>query len=320
MKLVILDHHALNPGDMDLSEFRSFGEVIVYPRSKPEEVVERIGDAEMIFINKVIIDRKVMDACPNLRYVGVMATGYNVVDIEAAREHGIVVTNIPDYSTESVAQFTFALILARANRVFEHSASVHAGEWITSPDFSYWKYPLIDLRDKTLGIFGFGAIGQRVAKIALAMGMRVMYYTRTHHPELDTPECRYADVDTVLSQADIVTLHLPLSKDNAGMVCKDWIAKMKDGAWLINTARGGLIREEDLAEALRSGKLGYAASDVVSVEPMEADNPLLTAPNMTITPHIAWASFEARERLMKIAADNIRAYLVKAPINDVTRV
>lgn len=319
MKLVILDHHALNPGDMDLTEFRSFGEVIVYPRSKPEEVVERIGDAEMIFINKVVIDRKVMDACPNLKYVGVMATGYNVVDIDAARERGIVVTNIPDYSTESVAQFTFALILARANRVYEHSASVHAGEWIASPDFSYWKYPLVDLRDKTLGIFGFGAIGQRVAKIAQAMGMSVLYYTRTHHPELDSVQCHYADADTVLAQSDIVTLHLPLTKGNEGMVNASWIAKMKDGAWLINTARGGLICEADLAQALKNGKLAYAASDVVAVEPMAADNPLLSAPNMTITPHIAWASFEARERLMKIAAENIRSYLAGSPINNVAQ-
>lgn len=319
MKLVILDHHALNPGDMDLAEFRSFGEVIVYPRSKPEEVIERIGDAEMIFINKVVIDRKVMEACPNLRYVGVMATGYNVVDIEAARERGIVVTNIPDYSTESVAQFTFALILARANRVYEHSASVHAGEWIASPDFSYWKYPLIDMRDKTLGIFGFGAIGQRVAKIALAMGMRVLYYTRTHHPELDTDDCHYAPADTVLAQSDVVTLHLPLTKDNENMVNKEWIAKMKDGAWLINTARGGLICEADLAQALKDGKLAYAASDVVRTEPMAVDNPLLDAPNMTITPHIAWASFEARERLMKIAAENIRCYLAGCPQNNVAQ-
>lgn len=320
MKIVVLDGYVLNPGDISWAGFEEIGEVTVYDRSEPETVVERIGDAEIILTNKTVIDRGVIEKCHGLKYIGVNATGYNVVDVAAAKEAGIVVTNVPEYGTDAVAQFTFALMLELCNKVGLHSRSVASGDWIRTKDFSYNLAPLIDIRGKTLGIIGFGSIGSRVAQIAMAFGMNVLVNSRTEKPLPETPyisgsTISWADRETVLAEADIITLHCPLFPETARLINRESIAMMKDGAMLINTARGGLIAEQDLADALNSGKLAGAALDVVDKEPMAADNPLISAKNVIITPHIAWASVEARERLMGIAVENLKAYLAGNPCN-----
>ncbi|MBP3326245.1 MAG: D-2-hydroxyacid dehydrogenase [Coprococcus sp.] len=320
MKIVVLDGYVLNPGDISWAGFEEIGEVTVYDRSEPETVVERIGDAEIILTNKTVIDRGVIEKCHGLKYIGVNATGYNVVDVAAAKEAGIVVTNVPAYGTDAVAQFTFALMLELCNKVGLHSRSVASGDWIKTKDFSYNLAPLIDIRGKTLGIIGFGSIGSRVAQIATAFGMNVLVNSRTEKPLPEAPyisgsRISWADRETVLKEADIITLHCPLFPETERLINRESIAVMKDGAMLINTARGGLIAEQDLADALNSGKLAGAALDVVDKEPMAADNPLISAKNVIITPHIAWASVEARERLMGIAVENLKAYLAGNPCN-----
>lgn len=320
MKIVVLDGYVLNPGDISWAGFEELGEVTVYDRSEPTLVVERIGDAEVILTNKTVIDREVIEKCPCLKYIGVNATGYNVVDVAAAKEAGIVVTNVPAYGTDAVAQFTFALMLELCNKVGLHSRSVASGDWIRTKDFSYNLAPLIDIKGKTLGIIGYGSIGSRVAQIAMAFGMNVLVNSRTEKPLPDVSPIRdsrisWADRETVLRESDIITLHCPLFPETENMINKESIAMMKDGAMLINTARGGLIVEQDLADALNQGKLAGAALDVVGREPMEADNPLISAKNIVITPHIAWASVEARERLMGIAVENLKAYLAGKPCN-----
>lgn len=320
MKIVVLDGYVLNPGDISWAGFEEIGEVTVYDRSEPETVVERIGDAEIILTNKTVIDRGVIEKCHGLKYIGVNATGYNVVDVAAAKEAGIVVTNVPAYGTDAVAQFTFALMLELCNKVGLHSRSVASGDWIKTKDFSYNLAPLIDIRGKTLGIIGFGSIGSRVAQIAMAFGMNVLVNSRTEKPLPEAPyisgsRISWADRETVLKEADIITLHCPLFPETERLINRESIAVMKDGAMLINTARGGLIAEQDLADALNSGKLAGAALDVVDKEPMAADNPLISAKNVIITPHIAWASVEARERLMGIAVENLKAYLAGNPCN-----
>ncbi len=323
MKIVVLDGYVLNPGDISWAGFKEIGEVTVYDRSEPETVVERIGDAEVILTNKTVIDRGVIEKCHGLKYIGVNATGYNVVDVAAAREAGIVVTNVPAYGTDAVAQFTFALMLELCNKVGLHSRSVASGDWIRTEDFSYNLAPLIDIKGKTLGIIGFGSIGSRVAQIAMAFGMNVLVNSRTEKPLPEVPyisgsRISWADRETVLKEADIITLHCPLFPETERLINRESIAMMKDGAMLINTARGGLIAEQDLADALNSGKLAGAALDVVDKEPMAADNPLISAKNVIITPHIAWASVEARERLMGIAVENLKAYLAGNPCNVVS--
>lgn len=323
MKIVVLDGYVLNPGDISWAGFEEIGEVTVYDRSEPETVVERIGDAEIILTNKTVIDRAVIEKCHGLKYIGVNATGYNVVDVAAAKEAGIVVTNVPAYGTDAVAQFTFALMLELCNKVGLHSRSVASGDWIRAKDFSYNLAPLIDIKGKTLGIIGFGSIGSRVAQIAMAFGMNVLVNSRTEKPLPETPyisgsRISWADRETVLKEADIITLHCPLFPETERLINRESIAMMKDGAMLINTARGGLIAEQDLADALNSGKLAGAALDVVDKEPMAADNPLISAKNVIITPHIAWASVEARERLMGIAVENLKAYLAGNPCNVVS--
>lgn len=320
MKIVVLDGYVLNPGDISWAGFEELGEVTVYDRSEPTLVVERIGDAEVILTNKTVIDREVIEKCPCLKYIGVNATGYNVVDVAAAKEAGIVVTNVPAYGTDAVAQFTFALMLELCNKVGLHSRSVASGDWIRTKDFSYNLAPLIDIKGKTLGIIGYGSIGSRVAQIAMAFGMNVLVNSRTVKPLPDVSPIRdsrisWADRETVLRESDIITLHCPLFPETENIINKESIAMMKDGAMLINTARGGLIVEQDLADALNQGKLAGAALDVVGREPMEADNPLISAKNIVITPHIAWASVEARERLMGIAVENLKAYLAGKPCN-----
>ncbi len=320
MKIIVLDGYVLNPGDISWAGFEELGEVTVYDRSEPELVVERIGDAEVILTNKTVIDKAVIEKCPCLKYVGVNATGYNVVDVTAAKEAGIVVTNVPEYGTDAVAQFTFALMLELCNKVGLHSRSVASGDWIKTKDFSYNLAPLIDIKGKTLGIIGYGSIGSRVAQIAMAFGMNVLVNSRTEKPlpavsAISGSHISWADRKTVFKESDIITLHCPLFPETEKIINKESIVMMKDGAMLINTARGGLIQEQDLADALNQEKLAGAALDVIGSEPMAADNPLLSAKNIIITPHIAWASVEARERLMGIAVENLKAYLAGEPCN-----
>ena len=315
MKLVILDGNALNPGDMSWDCFRSFGEVTVYPRTEGKQaVIQRLTGADIVLLNKVPIDAEILDACPSVRLICCLSTGYNVVDIQAARQRNIPVCNVPAYSTASVSQFTFALLLELCHRVGHHDQSVHAGKWASHPDFCYWDTPQMELAGKTMGIIGFGRIGQAVGRIAGAMGMKVLAYSRSRRPEGEQIAA-YVDLDTLLSCSDVVSLHCPLFPETEHLINAETIAKMKDGAILLNTSRGPVIHEQAVADALRSGKLRGAAMDVVSVEPIRADNPLLTAPNCIITPHMAWAPTEARQRILDVTMDNIRGYLSHTPVN-----
>jgi len=305
MKIVILDGYALNPGDLSWDWLKEFGTYTFYERTAGEDLtVQRIGDADIILLNKTPITESVLAACPNLKLICVLATGYNVVDCAAAAKRSIPVCNVPGYGTNAVAQFTFALLLELCNRVGLHSDSVHSGEWSACPDFCYWKTPQMELYGKTLGIIGYGTIGKAVGRIAEAFGMRVLKYSRTHHEGID-----YVDLETLLRQSDVVTLHAPLFPETRHIINKASIALMKDGAILLNTARGPLIDEAAVAEALEAGKLRGAAVDVVDQEPIPSTSPLLSAPNCIITPHMAWAPLEARQRILDITADSIRAFL-----------
>ena len=314
MKIVILEGNAVNPGDLSWESVSQFGEVTVYDRTPAQEAAARIGDAEIVMINKTPITAAVLDACPNLKLICVNATGYNVVDCEAARLRGVTVCNVPAYGTDSVAQFTFSLLLELCNRVGLHDASVHNGDWCRSPDFCYWKTPQMELAGKTLGIIGLGSIGRAVAKIANAFNMKVIAYNRSRCPEGEAL-AEYVALDTLFEKADIITLHCPMTEQTAGIINNETIRKMKDGVILLNTARGGLINEQELADALVSGKVRYFAADVVSAEPILPANPLLTAPNCILTPHMAWTPVEARQRIIDITNNNIRAYLDGKPIN-----
>jgi len=311
MKIVILDGYALNPGDLSWHALKKFGTVSSYDRTPTEaEAIERIGDAEIVLTNKVPITDSLLTACPSIRLVCVLATGYNVVDCAAARARNIPVCNVPSYSTEAVAQFTFALLLELCNQVGLHNQSVHAGEWTSCPDFCYWKAPLMELSGKTLGIIGYGRIGKAVAKIAAAMGMKVLTHSRTQRPGES-----HVSLDELLASSDVVTLHCPLFPETQGIINAETISKMKDGAILINTSRGPLIDEKAVADALSSGKLRGAAVDVVSKEPIPGDSPLLTAPNCIITPHIAWAPLETRQRLLDCVVSNIQGFINDHPQN-----
>ncbi len=315
MKIVILDGYTENPGDLSWGGMEQLGEVTVYDRTAGDLIIQRIGDAEAVYTNKTPLSRSTLEACPGIKYIGVLATGYNVVDIEAARERGIPVSNIPSYGTEAVAQFTIALLLELCHHIGDHSRSVMEGDWTRSQDFCYWNYPLTELTGKTMGIIGFGRIGQAAARIAQALGMKILAYSRTREEGLETETCRYAELDQLLAASDVISLHCPLHPDTQGIINKENIAKMKDGVMILNSSRGPLIVEEDLKEALNSGKVGGAAVDVVSSEPMKEDNPLLKAKNCIITPHIAWAPKETRQRLMDIAVDNLKAYVNGHPQN-----
>lgn len=320
MKIVILDGHAENPGDLSWEGIGSMGDLTVYERTAEEQIEERIGDARAVLTNKTPITEETMRKCPNLEYVGVLATGVNVVDLEAARERGITVTNVPAYSTDSVAQLTMALLLELCHHVGAHSDAVKAGEWSRCPDFCFWNYPLVELAGKKMGIIGFGRIGQAVARLAKAFGMEVLAYG--HHGirgELLEEGMRGVSLEELYAQADVVSLHCPLTEENRGMICLESIEKMKPGVFILNTARGPLINEEDLREGILSKRVGGAAVDVAVREPIPADSPLLTAPNLIITPHIAWAPREARERLMNTAVENLRAYLAGDPVNVVNK-
>lgn len=315
MKIIVLDGFALNPGDISWKPLEELGSLSVYERTAPQQVVERIGDAPAILTNKTVISREVMDACPGLKYIGVLATGYNVVDLAAARERGIIVTNIPGYSTQAVAQFVFALLLEVCCHVQQHSDSVHAGEWVRSKDFCYWKSPQLELWGKTLGIFGFGSIGRAVAAVGQVLGMKVVCCTRTPAKIPAGSGIQALELDEFLATADVISLHAPLTPLTEHLVRSETIAKMKRGVIIINTARGPLVQEEDMVAALKSGQVGWYAADVVCREPMDPSNPLLGAPNCIITPHIAWATQEARSRLMAIAAGNIAAFQQGRPVN-----
>ena len=312
-KIVILDGFVANPGDLSWEPLAALGELTVHEHTAPEDIIARIGDAPIILTNKTVISAEVMAKCPQLRYIGVLATGYNVVDIAEAKKRGIVVTNVPAYSTPTVAQFTMALLLEIALHVGHHSRVVHEGKWSACRDFAFWDYPLMELQGKTIGIVGYGSIGKEVAKVAQAFGMKVLAYSRHGAEDFHT------DLDELYAKADIVSLHCPLTAENTGMINRDTIAKMKDGVIILNTARGGLINEADLREALLSGKVYAAASDVTCREPINADSPLLGLPNMIITPHIAWAATEARQRLLSVAIDNVRQYLAGHVQNNVAK-
>lgn len=308
MKIVVLDGYTENPGDLSWDGLRALGELTVYDRTPPEEAASRIQDAEIIVTNKVPVTRELLDQCPGIRYVSVLATGYNVVDLKATAERGIPVSNVPAYSTAAVGQFTIGMLLEICCQIGFHDRSVHSGDWAACPDFCYWKTPLMELAGKTMGIIGFGRIGRQTGAIARAMGMRVLAAGSRPCAEGEAI-AEYVDLDTVLRQSDVISLHCPLFPETAGIINKDTIGKMKDGVILLNMARGPLIVEEDLAQALNSGKVYAAGMDVVSQEPIRPDNPLLTAKNCFITPHIAWASRECRQRIMDITCQNIRSFL-----------
>lgn len=315
MKIVLLDAYAANPGDLSWDGLREFGEVTVYDRTAPEDVLARIGDAEVVYVNKVRLDGQTLRQCKNLKLVSVLATGYNVVDTAAAKELGILVCNSPSYSTASVAQLTIAHLLELCSHVGALSDACHSGRWAACPDFCFWDAPLMELSGKTMGIIGYGTIGRAVGAIAQALGMRLLVNARHSDPALESPTCRYAPLEELLAQSDVVTLHCPQTPETTGLIDRARIAQMKDGAILLNTSRGGLIVEQDLADALRSGKLRGAAVDVVSQEPIRPENPLLSAPNCLMTPHVAWAPLEARQRLLAIAKENLAAYCSGSPIN-----
>lgn len=317
MKIVILDAYTINPGDMSWERFEQFGELVAYDRTPDDLVIPRIQDAEIVFTDKTVIDRQVIDQCPRLRWIGVLATGYNVVDTVYAREKGIPVTNIPAYSTASVSQHAFALLLSLCNHVERHAQLVDSGTWSACPDFCFWDQPLIQLSGKTMGIIGFGSIGRQMAHIAMAFGMKVLVSTGYPDPSLEGDSLRFVDQDTLLSQSDVISLHCPLTEKNKQLIDRSTIRKMKQGAMLINTARGGLIHEADLAEALRSGRLSGAGLDVLSSEPPSMDNPLIGLPNCIITPHIAWSSMESRLRLCEVAVQNLASYLAGGHLNEV---
>lgn len=313
MKIVVLDGNALNPGDLSWDCIRQFGNVTVYDRTpNKEDTIRRIGNAQIVLLNKVPIDKEVLTACSSIQLICCLSTGYNVVDIQAARELGIPVCNVPAYSTAAVSQFTFALLLELCHRVGHHDRTVHEGKWSACPNFCYWDSPQIELAGKTMGIIGYGRIGQAVGRIARAMGMEVLAYSRTIR---DGMEVNYVDLDTLLRRSDVISLHCPLFPETEKLINAKTIVKMKDGAILLNTARGQIIDEHAVADALKSGKLRGAAMDVVSEEPISPTNPLLTAPNCIITPHMAWAPLETRQRILDTTVESIRGYLNKQPKN-----
>ncbi|MCI6829983.1 MAG: D-2-hydroxyacid dehydrogenase [Prevotella sp.] len=314
MKIVVLDGYGLNPGDLSWEALEAFGDVDIYPRTAPEDVIDRCFDAEIVLTNKVVFNKKILVSLPRLRYIGVLATGYNVVDVDAAANLDIVVTNIPAYSTDSVVQNTFAHILAMANRVEHYTMQNRKGRWSASPDFVYWDTPLMELAGKTMGIVGLGAIGMRVALLARCFGMEV--YAYTSKASSDLPEgIQKTTFEGLLAVSDILSLHCPLNHATREIINASSIAKMKRGALLVNTGRGPLVNEQDVADALISGQLGGYGADVMCQEPPSADNPLFSAPNAYITPHVAWATYEARQRLMAIATGNVKAFIDGAPVN-----
>ncbi|UZR96026.1 D-2-hydroxyacid dehydrogenase [Chondrinema litorale] len=312
--IVVLDGYTLNPGDLDWKPIEELGKITVYDRTPAEEVIKRCADAEIVITNKCVLDKEILKQLPNLKYIAVSATGYNVVDAESASEKNILISNVPGYGSSAVAQHVFALILEISNHIAANASSVDQGKWTNCPDFCYWEYSINELENKTLGIVGFGAIGQRVAKIALAFGMKVIVKDRSPEKK-KTAGVEFVEIDTVFANADFITLHCPLTSENEQFVNKNMLSKMKKSASLINTGRGGLINEADLAAALKTNTIAYAGLDVLSSEPPQKDNPLIGLDNCFITPHNAWAAKEARERLLQIIAKNIKSFLDGSPQN-----
>lgn len=317
MNLVVLDGYTLNPGDISWQGIKQFGNLKLHDRTTANtaDIVKAIGNAEIVFTNKTPLTKSVLQKTPHIKYIGVLATGYNVVDVDFAKEMGITVTNIPSYSTNAVAQFTMGLLLEMCHNIGKHNALVQKGKWINSPDFCFTETQLIELAGKTIGIIGFGSIGKATAKLAEAFGLNILVHTRTEYLDFKTDNCKYVPLDKLFEKADIISLHCPLTESTTGIINKNNITKMKDGVLIINTSRGGLIIEEDLKEALNSGKIANAAVDVISNEPMLENNALLNAKNCIITPHIAWAPKEARNRLMQTAVKNLEAFVNGNPIN-----
>lgn len=319
MKIVILDGYTENPGDLSWEEFEKIGELKVYDRTPVESIIERIGDAEIVITNKTPINSDTLDACKNIKYIGVLATGYNVIDVDEAKKRGIVVSNIPTYGTAAVSQFVFALLLEIAHNVGHHSKAVFEGRWTNNEDWCFWDFPLIELQDKTMGIIGYGRIGKTTGKLAQAFGMKVLANDSYPDKTLENENMKYVELEELYQKSDIVVLHCPLFPSTEGIINKASISKMKDGVIIINNSRGPLIVEEDLYEALESGKVYAAGLDVVSTEPIKADNPLLKAKNCFITPHISWAPKESRQRLMDIALNNLQAFVEGNPVNVVNK-
>jgi glycerate dehydrogenase len=315
MKIVILDGYALNPGDLSWEGLKQLGELTVYERTPADKVVERALGAEIVITNKTPIREKDLNLLPDLKYIGVIATGYNIIDIETAKKKGILVTNVPGYSTASVVQLTFALLLELCLHVQRHSDSVMDGKWSRSLDFSFWDYPLVELSGKTMGIIGFGGIGQAVADVATAFGMNIIGNSRTETDQSKRKNFKWATIPELLKEADVISIHCPLTPETKDLINKESLKTMKSSAFLINTARGPIIVEQDLADALNNGVIAGAGIDVLSTEPPAENNPLFNAKNCLITPHIAWATLEARSRLMAIAVDNLSSFMQGTPVN-----
>lgn len=321
MKIVVLDGYTLNPGDLDWNGLKELGSCVIYDRTSlkdTKEVIERIGDAEIVYTNKTPISEEVFAACPHIQFVGVLATGYNVVDVDAAKKKGIAVSNIPTYGTAAVGQFAIALLLEVCHHIGHHNQAVQEGRWENNQDWCFWDYPLIELAGKTIGIVGFGRIGQSTGRIAKALGMEILAHD-TFESESGREIATYTDIDTLFATSDVIALHCPLFPETEGIINKANIAKMKDGVIILNNSRGPLIVEEDLKDALNDGKVAAAGVDVVSTEPIRGDNPLLGAKNCIITPHISWAPKESRKRLMDIAVNNLKTFLEGSPVNIVNK-
>ncbi len=319
MKIVILDAYTTNPGDLSWEKFSEFGELTVYDYTPENLIIERCKDAEIIIDNKVVLTKDILDKLPKLKYIGMLSTGFNVIDIEAGKANGVTVCNVPTYSTAAVAQLTFALILEIYNQVGLHSEAVHNGEWTSCRDFSFQKTPLVELCNKTIGLIGYGKIGTEVAKIANAFSMNILCYVPSKKPQPNFKNFRFVTLDELAEQSDIISLHCPLTPETTGIINKNFISKMKKNAIVINTSRGPAIDEQALAEALNNGVIAGAGVDVLSTEPPKENNPLLSCPNCLITPHIAWAGYETRNRLIGVVYDNLKAFLSGKPINVVNK-
>lgn len=319
MKLVVLDGYTLNPGDLNWDGIKEFGDLQVHDRTPESQIVERCQGAEIIFTNKTPLREAILAQLPDLKYIGVLATGYNVVDVDYAKKRGVLVANVPGYGTASVVQMTFALLLELCQHVQSHSDSVFEGEWSRSLDFCYWKHPLVELEGKTLGIIGFGSIGQKVADVAGAFGMNVIGQSRRQSDQTHRKNFRWAGLHELLSESDVVSIHCPLFPETQGLINKETLKLMKSSAFFLNTSRGPLMVDQDLADALNAGVIAGAGIDVLSVEPPSATNPLFRAKNCLITPHIAWATKEARSRLMGIAENNLSSFLNGNPVNIVNK-
>ncbi|MDD3172493.1 MAG: D-2-hydroxyacid dehydrogenase [Herbinix sp.] len=319
MKIIVLDGYTENPGDLSWAGFEALGEFICFDRTPEELIKERIADADVVIVNKTPISRDTLEACKNIKYIGVLATGYNVIDVNAAKEKGILVCNIPTYGTAAVSQFAIAMLLEICHHIGHHSDEVHSGRWERNADWCFWDYPLIELANKTIGIIGFGRIGQSTGKLAQAFGMNVLAYDSFKNLDLESENCKYVELEELFTKSDVIALHCPLLPGTEGIINKETISKMKDGVIILNNSRGPLIIEQDLCDALNNGKVYAAGLDVVSSEPIKGDNPLLKAKNCFITPHISWAPKEARQRLMDIAVENLKAFILSKPINVVNK-